>query len=379
MRGAAISQRTSALALGLLCSLGCAQIAGTADYEVLAEPKAEPALPFLTGTQDCDACAADKCTDELAVCAADEVCSSWLADIRARPNPLAAYDRYKIESELLWQVNHKLPSASLDALTNLKDCAGKCLEPCRLGQDFACVGQFDWDLPQPTVLRTRITNYGAPVSARVLACLDADQCNEPLSSGTTDSAGFTELQIDADESQRGPVGYFRVLSQDERSLAWQYSQTRPLGEDDYAPVGVLADGVVNGWAESFGLTFDDDHGALLVLPVDCAGSSGKGASLEAWTYVGNELASCADCAYAYSQDSLAEVPSKALNGFITTGRAGYIGNLPTGVVTILLRRLSKPNDVVSVARLVIRGGEMAILRLYPASKADLLSFTDPKR
>ncbi|HYP97657.1 MAG TPA: hypothetical protein VER96_03215 [Polyangiaceae bacterium] len=378
MRRATISQLTSVLALAWSTLLGCAQIAGTADYEVLQEPKADPALPFLTGTHECDACAADKCGGELAVCEADEVCSSWLADIRSRPNPLAAYDRYKTESELLWQVQHDPPVASWDALYNLKDCAGKCLDVCRTGQDFACVGGFEWDLPQPTFLRTRIADFGTAVSARVFACLGADQCDEPLSSETTDDAGFAELRIDAEQNLRGPVGYFRILGDEKHAIPWQYSQTRPLGENDYTAVGVLNDGVVRSWVESFGVALDGDHGALMILPVDCAGNSSKEVSLEAWTYVGNELTPCEDCAYAYAKDKESELPSKDLNGFITTGRTGYIGNVPTGLVTILLRRLTKPNDVVSVARLVVRGGEMAVLKPYPASAADLLSFTDPK-
>jgi hypothetical protein len=382
MKRATTSQKQRALAaavaVALPCLLGCAQIAGTADYEVLVEPKAAPPPPFLTGSEQCEACAADKCGKRLAACDADEVCSSWLSDLRARPDPASAYERYKIENDLFWHYEHDGYGASYEAINSLKKCSGECLDACPLGQNFACVGDFDWDLPQPSRLRARVSELGNGLPTSVLACLDVDQCEVPLASEQTDEAGFTELRFESDVSQRGPVGYLRFQGEGAHSLPLQYSQTRPFGDDDYLPIGLPNDNIIRFWVDGFGQSLDGDHGLLLLLPVDCSGMYAKQVSLEAWSYVGNQPRYCEECSYAYAQDST-EVPGKDLKGMLTAGRTGYIANVPPGAISIVARRLMEPQDVVSVARLVVRGGELAMARLYPASQRDVLLFSDPRK
>jgi len=234
-------------------------------------------------------------------------------------------------------------------------------------------------VPEPGVLRTQvISEKGGALPASISACLDVDQCESPLFSARTDEAGFAELRFDSDVSQRGPIGYLRFQGENEYSLPWQYSQTRPFGDNDYVPMGSIRDSTVRGWLDILGQTLDDDHGLLLLLPVDCSGMYAKQVSLEAWLYSGNGFTPCDDCSYAYAQ-SITEAPSRDLKGLLTAGRTGYIANVPPGAIVVVARRLKEPHDVVSVARLVVRSGEVALARLYPATKGEVLLFSDPKK
>jgi hypothetical protein len=356
--------------------LGCAQIAGADDYAIAEVPPAVEPLPLLTGSEECDVCATDKCSEQLAACEADEVCAGWLADIRERPDPMSAYQRYKVESELGYEFFHTRDQPSWDALTGVEDCAPSCLEPCRVGQDFTCVGNFDWEIAPPTALRTRVVTRGFGQPAEVLACLDADQCALPLVSERTDILGFSELRFETYESQRGPTDYFRVVR--DQGKVWQYSQTRPFGDTDFTSIVVIADSSLEDWSANFGAPIDSEKGALVVIPVDCAEVNAKEVFIEVLSSVGERLEPCDGCAYAYAEDDT-QTPNSQLKGMQGAGNAAYVVNIPAGVIYVVMRAIADPSRVLGVARAIARGGEGRLLRLFPASKQELEAFSDPRR
>jgi hypothetical protein len=355
--------------------LGCAQIAGADDYAIAERPPAVEPLPLLTGSDECDVCATDKCSEQLATCEADEVCAGWLADIREWPDPMSAYQRYKVEGELGWEFFHTRDQPSWDALTGVEDCAPSCLEPCRVGQDFTCVGNFDWEIAPPTTLRTRVATHGIGQPAEVLACLDADQCDLPLVSERTDSLGFSELRFESQRTKpatidglRGPTDYFRVVR--DQGKVWQYSQTRPFGDNDFTSIVVIADSVLEGWSANFGAPIDDERGALVVIPVDCAEVNAKEVFIEVLSSAGENLVPCDGCAYAYAEDDT-QTPNNQLKGMQGAGNAAYVVNIPEGVVYVVMLGIADPSRVLGVARTIVRGGEGRLLRLFPASKQEL--------
>jgi len=290
--------------------------------------------------------------------------------MRERPYPAGAYHRFQIEADVYWRYQHEHQPFD-SSIDNLRSCAQKCLEPCKIGQNFSCVGDFEWDLPQPTVLRTRISVNTAPVSAEVRACLDVDQCEVPLASTSTDDAGFAELQINSDSDARGSINYLHIKR--DNALSWQLVQTRPFADNDYAALDLIADARFRQWQQAFGQSLDDARGVLAVTPADCSGMNAKQVKLELWHYVGSDLSRCEDCFYAYAEDENG-APNAEAQAFATSGRVGYIANVAPGLVYVLLRRVAEPHDAVSIARLVVRGGEVALVRAYPASKQDRMSF-----
>ena len=360
------------LALLALCIPGCAQLAGTSDYELAEGPQKEaPPPPFLMGSTECEACGADRCSEQLATCEANDVCLSWLADIRERPDPLSAYERYKTEIDLVWQAHHE--GQPYDAsIADLRECAQECLDVCPIGQNFSCVGDFDWDLPRAQSLKTRVTLYGLPAKTEIRACLIADQCSDPLDSQQTDEAGFAALRL---EPEADEINYLRFAT--EGSASWQWVQTRPFADDDYIPLDLIADAQFQTWLQDLGRSFNDGRGLLLGIPVDCSGVNAKQVSLEAWYYSGGSLTFCEDCFYAYAEDATL-LPNPERHAFETTGRVGFVANVNPGLVYVVLRRAVEPRDVVSVARVVVRAGEVGTIRLYPASKDELASFPDPR-
>lgn len=360
------------LALLALCITGCAQLAGTSDYELAEEPpKQAPPTPFLLGSTGCEACGAAKCSEQLAICAANDVCSTWLADIRKRPDPLSAYERYKTEIDLVWQADHE--GQPYDAsITDLRECAQECLDVCPIGQNFSCVGDFEWGLPRVESLKTRVTLYGLPARTEIRACLIADQCSDPLDSRQTDEAGFAAFRLEPGSDE---INYLRFAT--EGSASWQWVQTRPFADDDYIPLDLIPDAQFETWLQDLGRSLDVGKGLLLGIPVDCAGVNAKQVSLEAWYYTGGRLKFCEDCFYAYAEDATL-LPNPERQAFETTGRAGFIANVNPGLVYVVLRRAVEPRDVVSVARVVVRASEIGTIRLYPASKDELASFPDPR-
>lgn len=368
------SARRAALA-ALPLILGCAQIAGTDDYAVGVDAKA---MPFLTGSGACDACAAKNCGTQFMYCEQDAVCSSWLKDIRERPDPISAHERSQIENELRWSAVHDGASYN-DNIEGLRSCAQFCLNECAIGQDFSCVGNFDWDLPHLEKLRTRVAlrrnvvGPSEPLEAHVRACLSADQCESPLDSQTTDEAGFAELKLQVEADEPGGVSVHVVT---EVTRPWQWAQTRPLADNDYLQLDLPTDESVDGWRADFARNAGGEHAMLVVVPVDCAGVHAKQVTLEAWYYPPDDrLTFCEDCFYAYG-DGILETPSAQLPGFVTMGRAGYIIKPTPGMVYVAARRMAEPRDVLSVARFEVQGGDAAVVRLYPASKAELASFGD---
>ena len=363
-------KRALAAALTFHGLLGCAQIAGTDDYSLRVEPQAEPPLPFLAGSAECDACAAEACDDELTVCEKDEACSSWLTSIRERPNPAGTYERYRIESTLFWQSEHDGAPVN-NSIAKLRQCAQDCLKACQIGRDFSCAGRFDWDLPPPETLRVGVGLNSDPVSAEISACLNSDQCEVPLSSSATDHEGFAELHFDMDPRARASIDYLSFVR--EEGLTWQWVQNRPFGDGEYVRLPLLSDELFSLWHDAFGQVFSGAQGVMLVTPVDCLGISAKEVKLELFRYSGSELSYCEDCFYAYGNDE--NGAPATIGGFQTKGTMGYIAKVDPGLVWVVLRRLAEPRDVVSATRLLIHGGEVTLVRASPSSRQDQMLFS----
>lgn len=76
-----------------------------------------------------------------------------------------------------------------------------CLDECRVGQDFDCVGEFDWPRPEssePVVLRAQliVSAEMAPVGEGILARLcrwQEPDCAHPVDVARTDPMGFVDL------------------------------------------------------------------------------------------------------------------------------------------------------------------------------------------
>jgi hypothetical protein len=361
----------------LLGCVACAQVLGTDDYRV-ARPAAAgtpETPPYLTGAT-CESCLNDACSAVLADCSADSTCASWLASVREHPDPLSAYTRYQIEAEQFWQRDHG--QVPVSTIGQLKSCAESCLGSCPIGQEYSCVGRFDWSIPYPTSLRTRVTNLQGTAlpGAQVDACRDVDQCRSPLASNLADAQGFAPLAL-VDPGQTAEARVDSLAIQASGFRAWQWMQTRPWGTGDYVSCGLLDDGLIESWFQALGLPTDADKTLLDVVPLDCAGINAKDVTLEVWVESSNGPVQCKDCVYAYANAD--SVPSRELTSYSTAGRDGYVASVPPGLVHVVLRRRESPRDIVSVVPLVVQSGNGYFIKAYPASTPELAEFPDPTR
>jgi hypothetical protein len=383
MKGRVVPHRRQlpapALALaGVLSGLvGCAQVTGTDEYSVVGASKIEAENPnrelppFLTGAE-CEACANQFCEQELEHCGASEACSSWLSNTREHPDPLTAYQRHRTEMEIKWRADRG--GERDDAILRLRDCAQNCLEACQVGQNFSCVGKFDWNFAAPWNLRTRITDpvgNGRPLS-RVSACRDVDQCDPPLSSTDTNKDGFAPLELDG----RFPIDYLQLEVPDH--LPWRWMQSRPLAENDYVSAGLFTDALVYEWYKAFDYQFVNDQSLLIVQPWDCSGIHAKQITVEVWLPSADGLKFCDQCVYAYARGP-SDTPDRLLKALSTEGRAAYIGQVPPLRVHVIWRRVDAPQDVVSFVPVNVRGGQIIFVKAFPASREELESFPDPRR
>jgi hypothetical protein len=370
----ALRRTTGLLGLGgPLVALGCGQVIGLGDYRIASENA--PTMPdppaFLTGTE-CEACTAKTCETELGDCAGDDACSHWLSDVRAHPDPLHAYERNQTEMRAQLAIDRS-NSGALSTIGRLRVCAERCLDACPIGRNHSCAGTFDWGLPYPASLLTRVQDMNAPgglAGATVDACRAMDLCAPPLVTGTTDAEGFAPLVM----APSGSAGSARVSSlrvQASGYMPWYWVSTRPFATDDYVRVSLMPDSVVAHWYAVFGIQQGPSSGLLDVVPFDCAGINEKAVSVEVWVENAGDLVPCEECQYAYADADY--VPSLELTSFSAAGRDAYVAGVPAGVVYVIVRRTAVPRSVVSLARLVIEPGNAYFVRAYPASATELES------
>jgi hypothetical protein len=370
-----------ALACVLAGGAGCAQIVGNDEYEVGSastnddgDPISDPPPPFLTGAE-CEACATKACATELANCFSSAVCSDWLSGMRDRPDPLSAYVRHKVEMELEWSRDHGVPYDG--AIFALKNCSQKCLSACEIGQDYSCVGKFDWEFASPfppEELRTFMTDYLGNVKppSSVTACSSVDQCAGPLGSASSND-GFAVLRL----SGAAPVDYLSFELNE--FVPWHYLQTRPLAHGDYVPTGFYDASTVLKWHSDFGYTFDGDSGLVVLQPRDCTGMFGKQLFVEVWLPSGGVLKPCPepDCVYAYA-DGPFDSPNVLLNGFKNEGHVVYVV-APARQIYLTLRRIRQPQEIVSVVPVNVEPGEFTFVKAFPLSRRDLEAVPDLTR
>jgi hypothetical protein len=170
-----------------------------------------PMLPDLENESECKACAKDKCADARANCLDDDACVENLAcrGICSDPGCLQRCDA-------------KYPAFSY-WFAALVTCvmSNACATPCKTGENFACVGKYDWPVAEERRFRVRFRftyeNFFSSaltqpfvVGAQVRAC-GGDPCDDNvLDSGRVDARNTFELGLELGLGRSSFGGFLEV-------------------------------------------------------------------------------------------------------------------------------------------------------------------------
>jgi hypothetical protein len=341
------------------------------------------AEPYLSGAA-CASCLAGLCSEQSAACAADNLCSAFLAQARAATKPLIADREYLAAlADGKWQSERTTQhGAWFAARSGLTQCARThCSLECGIGRKLDCVGQFDYpsSYPSSAAVKMRLSSIrdARPLpSWRARACAPGPNCEHVMGTASSDEQGFVVLPIDFSRTRpntqrlpefdgtielEGPPEYSpRVLQQsapllDGSFTRWVLSsreQIRAIHEPRQLPMA------------------SESRGSLDIQTQDCEGWIAWGLTLEIWNYTPDGYVRCPDCRVMYPDD--AGNPEPLLKGFVSSKtRASAVVVLPPGDFMVVARDIETGARTSVLPHVTIRAGHEHALTLYPASRQQL--------
>lgn len=379
-------RRPSAFPLPLagvvVVTVSCGELIGADDYSVatgidgaagrsatVATFEAPPA--YLTD-ETCVACVSEHCAAQKIACDDEAFCASWLDSMRNAPDPLSAYDRYRLLMNEAWEGSHGGTDDSAHTLELIDCTSANCLNECQLGRDFSCVGKFEWHIGFPSALRTAVSDMNGlpfPEPWTVKACAPEDaNCSTPLTSQTTDDYGAAELLLGNGQDQYPDFGGFLLWTGGTDFNEWATIVSRPFVTDDYTAWKLPNKSLVDVSFGNFGAQFDPAYGYVWVIPSDCRGLYAKGVRLNVKVGTANGFEDCTDCMYTYENNN--SLPDTQRQDFSSAGRVGFISFVPPRRILLTLRDTAN-DSVIGVQSISVAAGRIHFVKLYPASTSQL--------
>ena len=377
-----------ACAVVLLLGAGCREIAGVDQYAVAdSVPEASGGGTYLAG-EECSACLAKRCEEELAACAASKSCSAWLACHRTCSDPSCmewcwASLKAEIESE----------EASLDGgeLPNPGSCAlFSCASECHIGTELSCVGTYAPRLRDPSDEMFDVTVWafvfagsgdGKVSGVQVSACKAGSvDCRPgdfiPEGVGVTDAS-----RVDLSWPMQGGTGFTGHFAfEDEREDAGdpdggigegrlvpaRFLKTTPFIETGYN----LALPTINAFDIFLGVTkdkpkFDPERAYATVHILDCGGNASPGIKISVST-------ADASTRYLYWSGYL---PTEGLAETTGDGLVSVLF-LPAGGISVVTATERATGRVVARGRFAPLAGTYFYIYLLPLTQSQALEQFD---
>ena len=401
------------LALGviwpaLLSAIGCARVLGLDEFskgrgeETAAAdaapadtaaadaratiPSFSPRSPLFTG-EPCESCMQENCGHRVKECAEDAICSAWLADVRARPDPASELFRFvkllpgatTTWADANWEMaTHGVPNEVFRACARINGCAkDQCMDACGLGRDFSCIGDFEYprSFPSRIDLRGDFSDAQSTMplgGMRVRACSPQDiNCDSVLGTDTSDARGLVEFGV-VIPSLQPPMpefnGYILVDGNPEY-MPHVLARTAPILDHSIVGQSMVATRAVTGFFDSFGVVRDPGSGLIYVQPYDCPGHGAKGVTVEAWIADAQTYRKCADdCGVLYANDT--GVPDLTRDRISGRAELAFVANVPARQVRIIVRDV-ETGYIVGVGQLNVRPGFVHSLTVYPPTATQL--------
>lgn len=345
---------------------------GVVSSDASADAPAAPAPPFPTAP-GCTSCLASGCAAEQEACTADGLCNAVWSDLLKSPSDAnATYARAlrtAAASKTYFESREMIHSPWQDLRTCTQD---RCRDVCRTGEDFSCVGHFEWNVMAPkaasALLLDAATAQPLPTTT-VKACRVNDfACDHPAQTTDSDANGFVQLSsLDAIPAGER-IGYLSLQSSS-AFRRWAAVVSRPLTDGDFGVWTIPADDAVVGVYQALGGMDDRSKAVFMVTPSDCSAFSAKNVKMEIVYETQQGLVLCGDCGYAYPNDD--NKPLTSIQGFVTSGgQDGAIGNVLANSMFLRLRSIVD-GSIVSVMSLTANAGWGYRIRMYPASSMEL--------
>jgi hypothetical protein len=312
-------------------------------------------------SDDCVACALDRCADDNASCRADADCTAFTACVAERDTPA---QRERCRARFADWLGDSKELLTRDVNGPFGSCvlSQYCADVCRSHDDVSCLGNYAWSAGTGAIkyrLRLTDTQYAPVAGAEVRVCApDAPAKCSGTVVYTTDDDGIVDvpLQLSATGSF---VGYLEVehelLAKQLIRFGW------PVAEGAVMNLPVIEQNVfigILGYATTLGRQVDyDTRGMVQVRVTGCSGVALSGAALEVVGFEDDDQVAT----WFAGQGDLA--PSFTATETSDLGAGGII-NIPPGRVQLRVT-VAASGRLVSDLTVPIRAGYVTTLLSVP--------------
>jgi hypothetical protein len=317
---------------GQKCVAACSSCAG-------GIPDVEPA---------CDDCLRTSCCDTIEVCRNDPYCGAILQCVASCIVPSCT---------ALCRVDNTVGAPDVEAsqqrFRDVVNCSlSGCQAACGIGENYACVGNYDWALAQSDTVQLETIYFdlqGAPAAnLTATACLPFDpNCDDPIDTQVTDADGSLVFTLPG-----GFIGHYEATGTDYVPLL-SY-QSLPVVVDALQTWATLTTGQLDVAAGLIGTPLDPTRGHLAVSVYDCLGIETPGAQIDV-----GDAADAMSTAYYFVNG----LPSVAVTATTGEGLGGWV-NLPTGQATVVVTFVES-GQVTATKQVQIRAGTLTNVSLGP--------------
>jgi hypothetical protein len=308
-------------------------------------------------SDECIACAKDKCGEVNTICREDAECADFTRCIAAGENPV---DQYDCRADHVNWLSHSIAERDIGGPYQQCVLLSRCGSECDSHNQLACTKHYNWpttDVAVPLHLRFVEGLNSDPVAGlKVRACRAEDTAQCLPADGptyTTDDDGVVHLEVQP--SLGSFQGYLELTGAGMYPTLLRFGW--PIARELVTNTVVVSAQNVNLLVASTGATIAPDRGLLQLRAFGC-----NGISMRDISFAVSPADAQASTWYTVGQDPFPnfEVTSTADRG------AGGISNVQAGRRRVTA---SRDGELISSLSAPVRGGYMTIVVFLPGDSS----------